>query len=45
MTSAQGNDPADLRLIERLAAIPYTGAVTDILDEMGVRRQVLPHAI
>ena len=45
MTSAQGNNPVDLPLIERLAAIPYTGAVTDILDEMGFRHQVLPHAI
>ena len=45
MTSAQGSDPADLALIERLAAIPYTGAVADILDEMGCRNQVLPHAI
>jgi len=45
MTPAQGNIPADLRWIERLAAIPYTGAVTDILDEMGFRQQVLPHAI
>ena len=45
MASAHSNDPADLPLIERLAAIPYTGAVTDILDEMGFRHQVLPHAI
>ena len=40
-----GPTPADLPLIERLAAIPYTGAVTDILDEMGYRHQVLPHEI
>ena len=45
MTVAPGNNPADLPLIARLAAIPYTGAVTDILDEMGYRHQVLPHAI
>ena len=45
MTPAQDNNPADLRWIERLAAIPYTGAITDILDEMGFHRQVLPHAI
>jgi regulator of RNase E activity RraA len=45
MSLAQGNNPADLRLIERLATIPYTGVVTDILDEMGYRHQVLPHAI
>lgn len=36
---------AHLDLIERLAAIPYTGAVTDILDEMGLTDQVLPHEI
>jgi len=45
MASAQGSNPADLPLIERLSAIPYTGAVTDILDEMGYRSRVLPHAI
>jgi 4-hydroxy-4-methyl-2-oxoglutarate aldolase len=33
------------RLIERLAAIPYTGAISDILDEMGLPDQVLPHEI
>jgi len=32
-------------LIERLAAIPYTGAISDILDEMGLPDQVLPHEI
>jgi 4-hydroxy-4-methyl-2-oxoglutarate aldolase len=32
-------------LLERLAAIPYSGALSDILDEMGLRNQVLPHAI
>src|ERR1022692_3253146 len=32
-----------LSLRERLAAIPYTGAISDILDEMGLREQVLPH--
>lgn len=32
-------------LIQRLAAIPYAGAVTDILDEMGLQQQVLPHEI
>jgi 4-hydroxy-4-methyl-2-oxoglutarate aldolase len=35
----------DLELIERLAAIPYTGAVSDILDEMGRHNQSLPSAI
>jgi 4-hydroxy-4-methyl-2-oxoglutarate aldolase len=32
-------------LCQRLAAIPYTGAISDILDEMGLREQVLPHEI
>ncbi len=32
-------------LVERFAAIPYTGAISDILDELGLPRQVLPHAI
>jgi len=32
-------------LVARLAAIPYTGAISDILDEMGYTRQVLPHEI
>ncbi len=45
MTSAGPNAPADLPLIDRLAAIPYTGAVTDILDEMGYHRQALPYSI
>ena len=45
MASRPADTPADLPLIERLAAIPYTGAVTDILDEMGYRRQTLPHSI
>jgi 4-hydroxy-4-methyl-2-oxoglutarate aldolase len=30
---------------QRLAAIPYTGAISDILDEMGLNGQVLPHEI
>jgi 4-hydroxy-4-methyl-2-oxoglutarate aldolase len=34
-----------LTLCERLASIPYTGAISDILDEMGLREQVLPHEI
>jgi 4-hydroxy-4-methyl-2-oxoglutarate aldolase len=45
MTLADDNNPADLPLIERLAAVPYTGALADILDEMGYRQQILPHAI
>jgi 4-hydroxy-4-methyl-2-oxoglutarate aldolase len=32
-------------LTERLAAIPYAGALSDILDEMGLTQQVLPHEI
>jgi 4-hydroxy-4-methyl-2-oxoglutarate aldolase len=32
-------------LIDRLAAIPYTGAISDILDEMGHAHQVLPSRI
>jgi len=34
-----------LSLIDRLAAIPYTGAVSDILDELGHTQQVLPSSI
>jgi 4-hydroxy-4-methyl-2-oxoglutarate aldolase len=34
-----------LELIDRLAAIPYTGAVSDILDEMGWPNQSLPSTI
>ena len=32
-------------LVARLAAIPYTGAISDILDEMGLTTQVLPKEI
>jgi 4-hydroxy-4-methyl-2-oxoglutarate aldolase len=32
-------------LVERLSKIPYTGAVSDILDEIGFHDQVLPHEI
>jgi regulator of RNase E activity RraA len=32
-------------LIERLAKIPYTGAISDILDEMGYHHQALPKEI
>lgn len=39
------NSLPDTTLIERLAAIPYTGAVSDILDEMGYGGQTLPAAI
>lgn len=45
------NSALDLRtlpdqpLIDRLAAIPYTGAITDILDELGYPNQTLPHTI
>src|SRR3984893_11082548 len=34
-----------LQLIDRFAAIPYTGAISDILDEMGHPHQVLPPGI
>lgn len=34
-----------MSLTARLAAIPYTGAISDILDEMGLTEQVLPHEI
>jgi len=32
-------------LIDRFAAIPYTGAIGDILDELNLREQVLPQQI
>jgi 4-hydroxy-4-methyl-2-oxoglutarate aldolase len=32
-------------LVERLAKIPYTGAISDILDEMGLHNQALPKEI
>ena len=35
----------DSNLIERFAALPYTGALSDILDEMGLHDQALPHEI
>ncbi len=35
----------DLPLIDRLAAVPYTGAVSDVLDEMDYRGQALPSTI
>jgi len=34
-----------LQLIDRLAAIPYSGAISDILDEIGFSHQVLPPEI
>jgi 4-hydroxy-4-methyl-2-oxoglutarate aldolase len=37
--------PTDLEFIDRLAAIPYTGAISDILDELGFPHQVLPAGI
>jgi regulator of RNase E activity RraA len=37
--------PTSQQLIDRLAAIPYTGAISDILDEMGFTHQVLPAEI
>lgn len=36
---------ANPTLIDRLAAIPYTGAIGDILDELNLREQVLPQQI
>ena len=42
---SNGNDAERLELIERLAAVPYTGAVSDILDEMGWYNQSLPAGI
>jgi regulator of RNase E activity RraA len=42
---AASNASPSLELISRLAAIPYTGAVSDILDEMGYYDQVLPAGI
>ena len=35
----------ELNLIQRLANIPYTGALSDILDERGFHNQVLPPEI
>lgn len=35
----------NLSLIGRLATVPYAGAVSDILDEMGRTRQTLPSSI
>ena len=32
-------------LVERLSKIPYTGAISDILDEMGFHNQVFPKEI
>lgn len=32
-------------LVERLSKIPYTGAISDILDELGFHHQVLPKEI
>ena len=39
------SDENKLSLVDRLAAIPYTGAISDIMDEMGFTNQVLPHLI
>ncbi len=39
------NDTNSQDLPRRLAAIPYTGAISDILDEMGLHGQVLPKEI
>ncbi len=42
---SMGELAAGLDLVERLAAIPYSGAVSDVLDEMGLRNQILPPEI
>ena len=39
------NDTNSQDLVRRLAAIPYTGAISDILDEMRFHEQVLPKEI
>lgn len=39
------NEDTAQDLVARLAAIPYTGAISDILDEMGLTNQVLPKEI
>ncbi|MFN8007292.1 MAG: RraA family protein [Terriglobia bacterium] len=39
------NEEQNLRLVNRLEFIPYTGAISDIMDEMGFTNQVLPHTI
>ncbi len=39
------SEDTTLGLIERFAAIPYTGALSDILDEMGLPNQALPKEI
>lgn len=44
-SASDSQTPPDLALIERLTAIPYTGALTDILDELGHHQHTLPHAI
>ena len=39
------NEEKNENLVARFAAIPYTGAISDILFEMGVTEQVLPKEI
>ncbi len=39
------NRQESTNLVARLSAIPYAGAISDILDEMGFRNQVLPPEI
>ena len=36
---------SDLALIDRLPAVPYTGEVTDMLDELGYRKETLYYSI
>lgn len=44
MVGARRIDGLD-RLISRFAAVPYTGAITDVLDELGYRNQTLPREL
>lgn len=39
------NEEKSEELVRRLAAIPYTGAISDILDELGLNHHVLPKEI
>lgn len=39
------NQESRSELVERLSRIPYTGAISDIMDEMGLHDQTLPQQI
>jgi len=45
MFEAPMNTSKEIELIDRLAAIPYSGAMSDTLDEMGWHNQSQPAAI